>query len=79
MLNPFKYWVRCRVAKRSQGNVGPGVLWLVPVDTGMADLSIGEWADGRPRDAGALYAVWSYGVSISSCINFEQRTFIHHM
>ena len=43
--------------KRPQGNVGPGVLWLVPVDTGKADLSVGERADGRPRDTGALRAV----------------------
>ena len=31
MLNPFRNRVRWRIVKRWQGNVGLGVLWLVPV------------------------------------------------
>ena len=37
------------------------MVWLVPVDTRMADLSVGERANGRPRYTGALRAVWSCG------------------
>ena len=33
------------------------MLLLVPVDTGKTDLSVGERADGRPRDTGTVRAV----------------------
>ena len=54
----FQERVRWRVEKRPQGNVGPEVVkGLMPVDIGKAALSVGERADGRPRDTGALRAV----------------------
>ena len=60
----FQEWVRWRVEKRPQGNVGPEVVkGLMPVDTEKGRLvrrGAGGW---EAQDTGALRAVWSCGVN----------------